>query len=82
MNFLLRRFLFLSSCYRPIYDLRRSEHNVARVTAGIAFVGALLGAALGVAGSDCRHRGQGALAGAALGGVAGGMAGNIYAQKQ
>ena len=73
---------YYPSCYRPIYDLRRSEHNVARVTAGTALVGALLGAALGVAGSDRRHRGQGALAGAALGGVAGGMAGNIYAQKQ
>lgn len=73
---------YYPSCYRPIYDLRRSEHNVARVTAGTALVGALLGAALGVAGSDRRHRGQGTLAGAALGGVAGGMAGNIYAQKQ
>ena len=37
---------YYPSCYRPIYDLRRSEHNVARVTAGTALVGALLGAAL------------------------------------
>lgn len=71
---------YYPACYRPIAELRKSEHDVAKTTAGGAALGAIGGALLGLLASGGKW--EGAVAGAAAGGVAGTMAGNIYAKKQ
>lgn len=71
---------YYPACYRPIQDLRNSENDVSRGTAGGAMVGALGGALVGLLASGGKW--QGAVTGAAVGGAGGAMAGNMYAQKR
>lgn len=70
---------YYPACYRPIQDLRESEHNVAKGTATGGIIGALGGALTGLLATG---KWEGAVMGGALGGVAGSVAGNIYASKQ
>lgn len=66
------------TCYEPIAELRKSEHTVAKSTAGGAILGGLIGALGGyLATGDA----GGAVAGAAVGAVGGGVAGH-YAGTQ
>ena len=70
---------YYPSCYRPIDDLRRSEHTVAKSTATGAVLGAAGGALIGLLTTG---KWQGAVMGAAMGGVGGSMVGNAYGSQQ
>lgn len=71
---------YYPACYRPIRDLRESEHNVAKSTAGGAMLGAIGGALIGLLASGGKW--EGAVVGGAGGAVAGTVAGNIYGTRQ
>ena len=70
---------YYPACYRPIHDLRASEHKVAEGTAGGAFIGAMGGALLGFLTTG---KAEGALVGGVAGAATGAVVGNIYAKKK
>ena len=70
-------------CYQPIADLRKSEHAVAKSTAGGAAAGAVIGAIGGyLLTGKASGAAIGAAAGAAVGGTAGYAAGSAEQERE
>ncbi|MBQ7607758.1 MAG: hypothetical protein IJU76_07275 [Desulfovibrionaceae bacterium] len=70
---------YYPACYRPLYDLRRSETVVQNETAGGAIFGALGGALLGFLSTG---KVEGAIVGGVAGAATGAVIGNMAAKKQ
>lgn len=70
---------YYPACYKPIEDLRQSEHGKSKTTVAGIIIGGTLGVVGGaVIGAASGFRPEGIAAGAIVGAIAGGLISNIY----
>lgn len=70
---------YYPACYKPIQDLRQSEHGQAKTTVKGVILGSVLGVMGGaVIGALSGLKPEGIVAGAVLGAVAGGLISSVY----